>query len=391
MAKKQPKQTKQTEQPKEPVNATVAALDEISKKYGEGAIQIGRGTFVKVEAISTGLASLDVALGCGGLPRGRFVEIYGMESGGKTTLALHCIAACQSSGFIAAFIDAEHALDPLWAEHIGVDLDKLIISQPDSGVEALDIVETLTAKDAADLVVVDSVAALIPPEELEGDISDVQVGAQARLMSKSLRKLSSKISKSRVCVVFINQLRDKIGGFSMPGMPKPEITPGGRALKFYASVRMEVKKSGFIDQGKRRIGARARVKVVKNKVAPPFRDAEFEINFGDRGQIPLRYGMDTVLSLLDGAVEVGVIERRGSNYYFGEQKLGNSSEAAVANLRMSDLSSPTSLFCCVYDEVQKKLQVKVEASAGQPNPVEDPNTGDSDVNETTELEIEEMP
>jgi len=266
-AKKTPKKKKaeKAEKDKKDLDPIEAAIAEIEDELGEGTIQYGEGTYVAVEVVHTGVASLDVALGVGGVPRGRIIEIYGAESGGKTTLALQTIAACQQEGGVAAFIDVEHALDPVWASRMGVDMDKLIISQPDNGEAAIRIVETLVNHGVIDIIVVDSVAALIPKEELDGEVDDTTIASQARLMSKAMRRLAGKSLKTRTAIVFINQLRDKVGQQSF-GFSKPEQTPGGRALKFYSSVRMEVKRTELIRQKEKPIAARTRVKIVKSKV-----------------------------------------------------------------------------------------------------------------------------
>ncbi len=313
------------------------ALAEIRKDDPE-AIQYGQTTYSKVAVQSTGLLSLDCALGCGGVPRGRILEIFGGESSGKTTLTLQLIAECQRNGGLAAFIDVEHALDPTWAKRIGVDMEKLLVSQPSSGEQALQMVNVLARHGVCDLIVVDSVAALVPECELDEDMDkEARIGGQARLMSKALRKLAPICSKGKTSIIFINQLRDKIGGFAMFGTP--ESTPGGRALKFYASLRMEVKKTSTIKVGDNPIGNCARVKVVKNKVAPPFKSTEMTIYYGspyqkkhDPSPVP-SFGLDTIESLLDGAKNLGVITVKGSNYYFGERKIAVGANNVLAELR----------------------------------------------------------
>ena len=296
------------------------ALEQIEKRFGKGAImRLGDERFRgKVEVIPTGAISLDIALGVGGIPRGRVTEIYGPEGGGKTTLSLQLIANVQKKGGVAAFIDAEHALDPIYAKKLGVDVDKLLISQPDNGEQALEIAETLVRSGAVDIIVIDSVAALVPKAEVEGSMGDSQIGLQARLMSQALRKLTSSISKSRTAVIFINQVREKIHTFGFGGVP--ETTPGGRALKFYSSVRLEVKRIGSIKKGDKVIGIRVSVKVSKNKVAPPFRSAEFDMYFEE--------GISRETSLLDTGVLYDVVKKQGTWFTFGNVKLGQGKEAA---------------------------------------------------------------
>ncbi len=292
------------------------ALETIEKQFGKGSImKLGESRTMTVECISTGSLSLDMALG-GGIPRGRVVEIYGPESSGKTTLTLHAIAEVQKSGGTAAFIDAENALDPEYAKRLGVDTENLLISQPDNGEQALEIVETLVRSNAVDIIVVDSVAALVPRAEIEGDMGDAQMGLQARLMSQALRKLTGVISRSKVTVVFINQLRMKIGVM----FGNPETTTGGNALKFYASVRMDIRRIGQIKQGDEVIGNRARVKVVKNKIAPPFREAEFDIMYGG--------GISRSGDVLDLATARNIVEKSGAFYKYKHETIGQGREAA---------------------------------------------------------------
>ena len=305
--------------------------EQIERKFGKGALmRLGeRGSHYDVEVISTGSLALDVALGIGGVPRGRVVEIFGPESSGKTTLALQIVAEAQKNGGLAAFIDAEHALDPVYAGKLGVDTENLLISQPDTGEQALEIAEMLVRSGAIDVVVIDSVAALVPRAEIEGEMGDSHVGLQARLMSQALRKLTGTISKSNTTCIFINQLREKIGVM----FGSPETTPGGRALKFYASVRIDIRRIESIKQGAEFLGNRVRAKVVKNKMAPPFKQAEFEIFFG--------LGISRESSLIDMGVDVGIVAKSGSWYNYGDQRLGQGKEAAkgylLENPELADL------------------------------------------------------
>lgn len=298
--------------------ALEAAITHIEKQYGRGSVmKLGEGSQrMKVEAVPTGSISLDLALGVGGLPKGRIIEIYGPESSGKTTVALHCVSEVQKRGGIAGFIDAEHALDPVYARNIGVDIDNLYISQPDNGEQALEIAETMVRSGAVDIIVVDSVAALVPKAEIEGDMGDSHVGLQARLMSQALRKLTSVVSRTNCIVIFINQLREKIGVM----FGNPETTTGGRALKFYASVRLDVRRTEAIKQGGDVIGNHTRVKIVKNKVAPPFKQAEFDIMFGQ--------GISRSGDLLDLAVDIDLINKSGAWYAYEGEKIGQGRENA---------------------------------------------------------------
>jgi len=302
--------------------ALESALSSIEKQFGKGSImKLGETTRMNVEVIPTGSIALDIALGVGGVPRGRVVEIFGPESSGKTTVALHIIAEAQKAGGIAAFIDAEHALDPAYARKLGVDIENLLVSQPDTGEQALEIAEALVRSGAIDVIVIDSVAALVPRAELEGDMGDAHVGLQARLMSQAMRKLTGAIAKSRTCAIFINQVREKVG----ISFGNPEVTPGGRALKFYASVRLEVRKLEAIKQGTEIVGNRTRVKVVKNKVAPPFRQAEFDIMYGT--------GISRTGSILDIGVELDIINKSGTWYSFEGERLGQGRENAKEYLK----------------------------------------------------------
>lgn len=298
------------------------AIAQIEKQHGKGAImRFNSDEIVPVEAIPTGSIGLDIALGVGGLPRGRVIEIYGHEGSGKTTLTLHVVAEAQKLGGVAAFIDVEHAIDPLYAKNIGVDMDSVLISQPDTAEQALEITETLIRSGAIDVVVIDSVAALAPSAEIEGEMGDAHVGVLPRLMSKALRKLSGVTNKSKTCVIFTNQIRQKIGVM----FGNPETTPGGLALKFHASVRLEVRRAEALKDGTDQIGSRTRVKVVKNKVAPPFTQVEFDIDFGQ--------GISKVGDLIDVGVDKEIVRKSGAWFYYGEQRLGQGKENAKSFLQ----------------------------------------------------------
>ena len=298
------------------------AISQIEKQFGQGSImRMGEDSIVKIESISTGSISLDAALGIGGIPRGRVTEIYGPESSGKTTLTLHIIAEAQKTGGYAAFIDAEHAMDPEYAKKLGVDTDNLLISQPDTGEQALDITETLVRSGALDIIVIDSVAALVPKAELDGDMGDSHMGLQARLMSQALRKLTGSVSKSKTSVIFINQIRYKIGVM----FGSPETTTGGNALKFYASIRLDIRRIGQIKEGDQVVGNRTRVKVVKNKVAPPFKNTEFDIMYGE--------GISYEGDLLDLAVQADIVNKMGAWYSYNKEKIGQGRENAKRYLQ----------------------------------------------------------
>ncbi len=309
----------------EKLKALDAALGQIEKQFGKGAVmKLGdRGAHMQIETTPTGCLSLDMALGLGGVPKGRIIEVYGPESSGKTTVALHMVAEVQKRGGIAGFIDAEHALDPVYAKNIGVDIDNLYISQPDNGEQALEITETMVRSGAVDIIIVDSVAALVPKAEIDGDMGDSHVGLQARLMSQALRKLTAVTSKSNCTVIFINQLREKIGVM----FGNPETTTGGRALKFYSSIRLDVRRVETLKQGGEMVGNRTKIKVVKNKIAPPFKEAEFDIMFGE--------GISREGDILDLAVNTGVVNKSGAWYAYNGEKIGQGRENAKTYLRQN--------------------------------------------------------
>jgi len=346
---KEPKESKKTAKPfevsKDKEKAIELAMGQIEKQFGKGAImRLGAdGAIVPIEAIPTGSMSLDVALGIGGVPRGRVIEIYGPEGSGKTTLTLSIVAQAQKLGGVAAFIDAEHALDLGYARKIGVDVDNILISQPDTGEQALDIAEVLIRSSAIDVVVVDSVAALVPAAEIEGEMGDSHVGLQARLMSQALRKLAGAVAKSKTCLIFTNQIRMKIGVL----YGNPETTTGGNALKFYATIRLDIRRTGQITDGDTVIGNQTRVKVVKNKVAPPFRQAEFEILFGE--------GISFEGDLIELGVSSNIVTKTGSWYSFGEERIGQGKD----NARM---------FLKENKDIRKKIEQSVRAHYGLPMP-----------------------
>ena len=321
------------------LRALDAALGQIEKQYGKGAVmKLGDSAAnMNVETIPTGSLSLDIALGLGGVPKGRIIEVYGPESSGKTTVALHMVAEVQKRGGIAGFIDAEHALDPAYAKNIGVDIENLYISQPDNGEQALEITETMVRSGAVDIIIVDSVAALVPKAEIDGDMGDSHVGLQARLMSQALRKLTAAISKSNCIVIFINQLREKVGVM----FGNPETTTGGRALKFYSSIRLDVRRIEALKQGGEMVGNRTRIKVVKNKVAPPFREAEFDIMFGK--------GISREGDVLDLAADANIVEKSGSWYAYKGAKIGQGRENAKNYLLQNPL---------ICEEVEAKVRAK---------------------------------
>ena len=346
------------------LRALDAALGQIEKQYGKGAVmKLGDSAAnMNVETIPTGSLSLDIALGLGGVPKGRIIEVYGPESSGKTTVALHMVAEVQKRGGIAGFIDAEHALDPAYAKNIGVDIENLYISQPDNGEQALEITETMVRSGAVDIIIVDSVAALVPKAEIDGDMGDSHVGLQARLMSQALRKLTAAISKSNCIVIFINQLREKVGVM----FGNPETTTGGRALKFYSSIRLDVRRIEALKQGGEMVGNRTRIKVVKNKEAPPFREAEFDIMFGK--------GISKEGDVLDLAASVGIVQKSGAWFAYGGDKIGQGRENAKAYLR----EHPE-----IMDEIEHKVRVaygliKEEAPEGTEETAAVPETEGDD-------------
>lgn len=331
------KDTRRDSSKEDKLKALDAAISQIEKQYGKGSVmKLGdESNRMNVETVPTGALSLDIALGLGGLPKGRIIEIYGPESSGKTTVALHAVAEVQKRGGIAGFIDAEHALDPAYAKNIGVDIDNLYISQPDNGEQALEITETMVRSGAVDIVIVDSVAALVPKAEIDGDMGDSHVGLQARLMSQALRKLTAAINRSNCIVIFINQLREKVGVM----FGNPETTTGGRALKFYSSVRLDVRRIESLKQGGEIVGNRTRIKVVKNKVAPPFKEAEFDIMFGE--------GISKEGDILDLASELGIVNKSGAWYAYNGDKIGQGRENAKQYLKDNPL---------ICEEIEAKVR-----------------------------------
>ena len=349
--------------------ALEAALNQIQKQFGKGSImKLGdKGSQMNVESISTGSISLDMATGVGGVPKGRIVEIYGPESSGKTTLTLHIIAEAQKNGGKAALIDAEHVLDPVYAKNLGVDTENLLVSQPDTGEQALEICDMLVRSGALDIVVIDSVAALVPKAEIQGEMGDAHVGLQARLMSQALRKITGSINRSNTCVIFINQLREKVG--VMYG--SPEVTTGGRALKFYASMRFDVRKVETIKSGDEILGNRTRVKIVKNKVAPPFKQAEFDIMYGE--------GISKEGDILDSAVDAKIIDKAGSWYSYNGQRIGQGRENIKVYLKEH---------AQIADEIEKKLLDTLK-NEGEPVKEPEPEVTDDEFSEIMDMIIDE--
>ncbi|WP_138158915.1 recombinase RecA [Peptoniphilus catoniae] len=337
-----------------------SAIAKIEKQFGKGSImKLGEDSKLDIDIIPTGALSLDLALGVGGIPRGRIIEIYGPESSGKTTLALHILAEAQKRDGIAAFIDAEHALDPGYAKNLGVDIENLIISQPDTGEQALEITESLVRSNAVDVIIVDSVAALVPKAEIEGEMGDSHIGLQARLMSQALRKLTGAINRSKTAVIFINQLREKVGVM----FGNPETTTGGRALKFYSTIRLDIRRTENVKQGDQIVGNRVRVKVVKNKVAPPFKQAEFDIMYGT--------GISRIGNILDVGTEAGIVNKSGAWYSYNEHKLGQGRENSKDFL----LANPE-----VLQEIEAEIKEKYHIGKHDKK-IDDKDAQDSDLNE----------
>ena len=357
MARKKAVEDKKDKEIFETEKSIRETLAQIEKSYGAGAImKLGENQKMEIKSISTGSLNLDIALGIGGVPRGRIVEVYGAESSGKTTLALHIIAEAQKEGGIVAFIDAEHALDPVYAKALGVKIDELLISQPDTGEQALEIADMLVRSSAMDVIVVDSVAALVPKAEIDGEMADQQMGLQARLMSKALRKLTGSIAKSNTVMIFINQIREKIGGYSFTPGPQTT-TSGGRALKFFSSVRMEVKRIGSVKQGEEIIGNEVSVKVTKNKVAPPFKEARFSVLYGK--------GISKVGEVLDAATKLDIVAKSGAWFSYGDRKLGQG-KINVENLLKEDKE----LYNKLEAEVLAKIKPDYSVENEETEPVE---------------------
>jgi len=390
MAKKKAVDEKDDKDLSERAKVLDLAMKQIHKEFGEGSImKLGENQKMNIKVISTGSMNLDMALGLGGVPRGRIIEIYGAESSGKTTLALHIIAEAQKEGGVAAFIDAEHALDPVYAKALGVNIDELLISQPDTGEQALEIADMLVRSGAMDVIVVDSVAALVPKAEIEGEMGDQQMGLQARLMSKALRKLTGSISKSNTVMIFINQIREKIGGFSFTPGPQTT-TSGGRALKFFSTVRMEVKRVGSVKQGDEVIGNEVTVKVTKNKVAPPFKEARFNVMYGT--------GISRIGEVLDVALELGIASKSGAWFSYGEERLGQG-RVNVENM----LKENKELYERIEKDVLKAIRPDLENAETEDVTEEVAETEEKPVKSTRkkaksapkedeeiELEVEEM-
>ena len=390
MAKKKAVDEKDDKDLSERAKVLDLAMKQIHKEFGEGSImKLGENQKMNIKVISTGSMNLDMALGLGGVPRGRIIEIYGAESSGKTTLALHIIAEAQKEGGVAAFIDAEHALDPVYAKALGVNIDELLISQPDTGEQALEIADMLVRSGAMDVIVVDSVAALVPKAEIEGEMGDQQMGLQARLMSKALRKLTGSISKSNTVMIFINQIREKIGGFSFTPGPQTT-TSGGRALKFFSTVRMEVKRVGSVKQGDEVIGNEVTVKVTKNKVAPPFKEARFNVMYGT--------GISRIGEVLDVALELGIASKSGAWFSYGEERLGQG-RVNVENM----LKENKELYERIEKDVLKAIRPDLENAEAEDVTEEVAETEEKPVKSTRkkakatakedeeiELEVEEM-
>lgn len=377
--KKEKPQVKRITDAEEKKKALETAISVIEQKYGKGAImKLGSNSTMDIEAIPTGSMTLDLALGIGGIPRGRIVELYGPESSGKTTVALHCIAETQKMGGEVAFIDVEHALDPVYAAKLGVDIDNLLVSQPDSGEQALEIAEALARSGAIDCIVIDSVAAMVTKAEIDGDMGDTHVGQLARLMSQAMRKLTAVLSKSNCAAIFINQIREKIGVI----YGNPETTPGGRALKFYASVRMDVRKGEAIKNGSEIIGNRTRVKIVKNKVAPPFKECEFDIMYGE--------GISRTGEVLDLAVDLGVVKKGGAWFSYNDEKLGQGRDNAKIFLK----EHPDTM-----KEIEEKIKVRLaeeeqkqaEKKASKKSKLEEKAAAAAGVAESAEPAESEMP